>query len=131
MFYVTPFYTNMDLLGLDLYLCCIKLLIYILAITASSKKKKPQKIQAPCWTEVCFSRRRDFVVYGNFLVQLVSFFLFWFGLVFFFLFAVTFVIYFLVCKTPIQVHSCIKYFALFKKKRKRNELILMKSGCAI
>lgn len=43
MFYVTPFYTNMDLLGLDLYLCCIKLLIYILVITAFSKKKPTKK----------------------------------------------------------------------------------------
>jgi len=98
MVYVTPFYTNMDLLGLDLYLCCIKLLIYILVITASSKKT-PQKIQAPCWTEVHFSRRRNFIVYGNFLVQLVSFF--YFVLVWvFFLFAVTFVIYFFGLQDP-------------------------------
>lgn len=81
MLYVTPFYTNMDLLGLDLYLCCSKLLIYILVITASRFKKTTNtKIQALCWTEVCFSRRRDFVVYGNFLVQLVSPFFFFFHL---------------------------------------------------
>lgn len=130
MLYVTPFYTNMDLLGLDLYLCCIKLLIYILVITASRLKKKTNtKIQALCWTEICFSRRRDFVVYGNFLVQLVSSFFFFHLFWVFFLFAVTFVIYFFVCKTPIKyipVKSILHYL-----KKKRNKLTLMKSGCAI
>lgn len=43
VFYFTTFYANMDLLGLDLYLCCIKLLIYILVITASSKKRNTKK----------------------------------------------------------------------------------------
>lgn len=80
-----------------------------------------KKNQALCWTEIRFSKRRDFVVYGNFLVQLVSFFLFllfgWFVL--FFLFTVSFVKFFFVCKTPIQIHSCMKYFALFKKQNKQ------------
>lgn len=126
IFYVTPFYTNMDLLGLDLYLCCIKLLIYILVITASSKK-----IIRPCVGLRFASLRGEILLsmaISLYSLYLFFFILFWFVL--FFLFAVTFVKYFLVCKTPIQVHSCIKYFALFKKK-KRNKLILMKSGCAI
>lgn len=56
-------------------------------------------------------------------ISLYSLYFFFFHLFWvFFLFAVTFVIYFLVCKTPIQVHSCIKYFALFKKKKKQTHI---------
>lgn len=100
MFYFTPFYTNMDLLGLDLYLCCIKLLIYILVITASSKKKTPTKKSRPRVGLRFASQGGEILL--SMAISLYSlylfFILFWFW--FFFLFAVTFVIYFFGLQDP-------------------------------
>lgn len=115
----------MDLLGLDLYLCGIKLLIYIL-VTTTSSKKNPTKTSRPHVGLRFGSQGGEiFLSMAISLYSLYLFFYFILGWVLvwfvFFLFTVTFVIYFLVCKTPTQVHSCIKYFALFKKKKKEKK----------
>lgn len=77
---MAPFYTNMDLLGLDLYICCIKLLIYILVITASRLKKKSQTQKSRLCVGLRFASQGGEILLSM-AISLYSLYLFFFPFV--------------------------------------------------